>query len=319
MEDGERQMVTVMGEPGLGKSRLLYEFENWADLQPTRCSFSAAGRARKRAALPYGLLRDLFAFRFDIQDDDPAAVVRENLTAGFAAHTGCRRDERAQRPHPGPAARLRLQRQPARAADPGRCAADPRPGPDVPGALLQSRGSTSPRGDPARRPALGRRLLAGCPHATGHGAGRPASSAARRRPTGALRTPARIGSKAKLFTSGSICSPSQSATAGAWWTMSCRRWMDLPEALRELVVSNAEGNPFYVEELIKMLIEEGVIVKGEADWRVRVRPAGRGARAADPAPACCKPAWTACQRQSGSCCSRPRWWAGFSGTLCWRT
>ena len=42
----------------------------------------------------------------------------------------------------------------------------------------------------------------------------------------------------------------------------------VPDALRELVVSGAEGNPFYVEELIKMLIEDGVIIKGEGRWRI---------------------------------------------------
>jgi predicted ATPase len=35
-----------------------------------------------------------------------------------------------------------------------------------------------------------------------------------------------------------------------------------------MVVSGAEGNPFYIEELIKMLIEDGVIVKSEERWRV---------------------------------------------------
>ena len=43
---------------------------------------------------------------------------------------------------------------------------------------------------------------------------------------------------------------------------------EVPAELRELIVRNGEGNPFYVEELIKMLIEEGVIVKGEDAWRV---------------------------------------------------
>ena len=33
----------------------------------------------------------------------------------------------------------------------------------------------------------------------------------------------------------------------------------LPAALVDLVVSNADGNPFYLEELVKMLIEEGVV------------------------------------------------------------
>ncbi len=43
---------------------------------------------------------------------------------------------------------------------------------------------------------------------------------------------------------------------------------EIPVELRELVVSSAEGNPFYVEELIKMLIEDEVIVKGAERWLV---------------------------------------------------
>jgi predicted ATPase len=42
----------------------------------------------------------------------------------------------------------------------------------------------------------------------------------------------------------------------------------VPDNLRTLVVEGAEGNPFYVEELIKMLIEDGVIVRGEERWHV---------------------------------------------------
>ena len=43
---------------------------------------------------------------------------------------------------------------------------------------------------------------------------------------------------------------------------------DLPSDLRDTVVSAAEGNPFHVEELVKMLIEDGVIVKGPHAWTV---------------------------------------------------
>jgi ABC-type oligopeptide transport system substrate-binding subunit len=42
----------------------------------------------------------------------------------------------------------------------------------------------------------------------------------------------------------------------------------VPDSLSELVVTGAEGNPFFVEELIKMLVEDGVIVKGAEHWRV---------------------------------------------------
>jgi predicted ATPase len=44
---------------------------------------------------------------------------------------------------------------------------------------------------------------------------------------------------------------------------------NVPAALLELVVSNAEGNPFYVEELLKMLVQHGVVVKEGDSWQVR--------------------------------------------------
>ena len=38
----------------------------------------------------------------------------------------------------------------------------------------------------------------------------------------------------------------------------------IPEALHDLVVGGAEGNPFYLEELLKMLVENGAINTGGA-------------------------------------------------------
>jgi len=43
---------------------------------------------------------------------------------------------------------------------------------------------------------------------------------------------------------------------------------NLPQELVETLARNAEGNPFYLEELIKVLIEDGVIVKGEDIWQI---------------------------------------------------
>ncbi len=42
----------------------------------------------------------------------------------------------------------------------------------------------------------------------------------------------------------------------------------LPEALRTLISSRAEGNPFFVEELLRSLIERGALVRGEGGWAV---------------------------------------------------
>jgi class 3 adenylate cyclase len=42
----------------------------------------------------------------------------------------------------------------------------------------------------------------------------------------------------------------------------------LPERLRALVVERSEGNPFYVEELLGTLIDQGVLARAEDGWRV---------------------------------------------------
>jgi class 3 adenylate cyclase len=44
---------------------------------------------------------------------------------------------------------------------------------------------------------------------------------------------------------------------------------DVPPALRDLVTEAAEGNPFYIEELVQMLIDQGVIATGATGWTLQ--------------------------------------------------
>jgi class 3 adenylate cyclase len=48
----------------------------------------------------------------------------------------------------------------------------------------------------------------------------------------------------------------------------------LPDELRELVVARAEGNPFFVEELVGALVDAGVLVKESNGWVAGDIPAG---------------------------------------------
>jgi len=42
---------------------------------------------------------------------------------------------------------------------------------------------------------------------------------------------------------------------------------DLPETVRKLILERAEGNPFYLEEIVRSLIEQGAIVQDGKSWR----------------------------------------------------
>ncbi len=42
----------------------------------------------------------------------------------------------------------------------------------------------------------------------------------------------------------------------------------LPESLRKMILAKAEGNPFFVEEVIRMLIDRGGIARQDAKWTV---------------------------------------------------
>jgi hypothetical protein len=59
MEDRELQMVTIVGEVGVGKSRLLHEFDIWSELMPETLYFFKGRALQEMQSLPYALLRSL--------------------------------------------------------------------------------------------------------------------------------------------------------------------------------------------------------------------------------------------------------------------
>jgi class 3 adenylate cyclase/tetratricopeptide (TPR) repeat protein len=77
------QHVLIVSEAGVGKSRLLNEFETWSEARTKRCLLFQARATPQMRAQPYGLVRDLFAWRWQILDGDSPDVARGKLESAL--------------------------------------------------------------------------------------------------------------------------------------------------------------------------------------------------------------------------------------------
>ncbi len=264
VEDAECAVITVVSEPGLGKSRLLYEFDAWVELHPETVWY-AKGRATAAAQQqPYALLRDMFALRFDIQDSDPAAMVRDKLERGFGAVFGETDDGRLRARIIGHLLGFAIGGD----ALPRGVADDPR--------QIRDRGLID--------------LTAYFTTLTNQAAVLIVLEDLHWADEASLDTLAALAEaleRARLLIVGTA-RPSLFERRSHWGEPPyysridlrplSRRYSlrlveeilqrvdDLPTDLRDLIVDRAEGNPFYVEELIKMLIDDGAIRIATERW-----------------------------------------------------
>ncbi len=260
-------VVTVVAEAGLGKSRLLYEFQNWLDLQPFAI-WLFQGRTSPQIALqPYGLTRDLLARRFEIQDSDTADVAREKLVAGLMRFLGPEAEELAHflgqligmdfsaSPHlRGVLADAEQVRARAfHAAAQFFAAMGQSNGGPVTVFLDDIHWADDGSLD------LFTHLAQVCQNV-------PIVLVCAARPTLFERRPA-WGAELPAHTRLDL-RPLSRHTSRELVDELLQKVIDLPTVLRELISGGGEGNPFYIEELIKMLIDDGVIVTGAEAWRV---------------------------------------------------
>ena len=255
VEDDETRVVTIVGEAGVGKSRLLYEFDNWIELRPEQILYFKGRSTPNLQNVPHSLFRDLFAFRFDIRDSDATAVALSKFRGGMA---GILEPGQADvvghwlgfdfdvsdavrallgSSDFGTVARAHLTRyfRTLATAEPVVVLLE-----DIHWADDQSLDLTAYLASAI--PAAKLLIM---------GVSRP--SLFERRPG--------WGEGQAAFRKVELAPLSRRASR-ALVDEILQRVDAIPDSLRDLIIDTAEGNPFYVEEMVKMLIDRGVIVQG---------------------------------------------------------
>ncbi len=82
------QTLLITGDAGVGKSRLVHEFSNWVRALPYDVPVFKGRTYQQISQLPYGLIRDMLATYFEIQDNDPPELAEEKLVQGMRQFLG---------------------------------------------------------------------------------------------------------------------------------------------------------------------------------------------------------------------------------------
>ena len=264
--------LTVLADAGIGKSRLLHELQHLLTTH-TRSAWLLLARLQPASFMqPYGLLRELLAWRLTIADSDSAEVARGKLLEGLLPWlnepgsppaaalgqlvgidfgddpnlAGLRNDARLLRDRALAALALWLQRLAASDGSPVVLLLD-----DLQWA------------DDASLDAL-QHL---CTQATW-----PLLVVMGARPQLIERRPA-WGQGLPQHALLSL-QPLGQAQREQLTRALLRHLPAVPPPLLTLIDEQAEGNPFYAEEIIRMLIDDGAIVVAEAGWRIDAQRLG---------------------------------------------
>ena len=270
VKDRVGQVLTISGDAGVGKSRLVHEFNNWVRALPYEVPVFKGRTYQQISQLPFGLIRDILATFFEIQDNDPPAVAEEKLVQGMGQFMGQENDDVRVRANViGQLIGLDLSTKVQSLGQTGEAPQLRAAGYEYLATLFEVIAAHNSAvllfledlhwSDTASLDFI-RYLADSCSKAPLLiiGVTRPQDA----QPGGGYRERPLPGNKIHLDS----LSPKESQQLVV---EILQKLPEIPADLSDLILQQAEGNPFYVEELIKVLIEDGVIIAGQDKWQLR--------------------------------------------------
>ncbi|MBI4771595.1 MAG: AAA family ATPase [Chloroflexi bacterium] len=262
-------LALVTGEAGLGKSRLLFEFAGLLELSPRRPLVLSARALAENAAVPFSLWEALWANRLGLvalRRGEPASGRRERFLAGLREMWSetPELDEDSEIVHVlGHLVGLEWPDSPHLAplrADPAALAARAA---DLAAVLLRRAGNWT----------AGVMVLDDLQHADR--ASLSVFEALLEQPDlrllilgGSRLTPDRLlpGHAARETLLHLPLSPLPATEESV--LAAFPRAANLPAAFRRRLAERAEGNPYFLEEMVKAMLQSGLIINGAGEWRL---------------------------------------------------
>ncbi|MFO7682553.1 MAG: adenylate/guanylate cyclase domain-containing protein [Chloroflexota bacterium] len=93
------QVVTLVGEPGIGKTRMFDEFERWLDLMPVQGCLLWANCSREQADVRWSAVKNMLFDFFDIHVRSTSAVARQKFSEGVARMAGSHKISAQEQAH----------------------------------------------------------------------------------------------------------------------------------------------------------------------------------------------------------------------------
>jgi class 3 adenylate cyclase/tetratricopeptide (TPR) repeat protein len=259
-ETRQLQALTLVGDAGLGKSRLLRELTAGLAAAPHACRVLAVRAQPDGMLRPWGLLRGLLATQFGVADTDSALVAQRKVVQGLSPWFDERGERQAQLI--GQLSGLDFGSSPhVRGLDPRSLRDQALAALRAYLQALAARTGTLPVLIVEDLHWADDSSLDLLQHLLAHAAELPLVLTMTARPALLTRRPD-WATPDRLIPLAPLAASQSDALVQAL----LQRIGSVPPKLVERIAGQAEGNPYYMEELVRRLIDDGVIAADAPQW-----------------------------------------------------